>query len=444
MSHPNPVHEPVSPRVRRLWAFAWVGVVLSVSICVLLATWWSNNALLLASTPDVSSTQGTETAQLPTASTTPAEGEILTEASPPSGTPSSTATPLPILDASFGYGVIVQLKAEPELTLQQAQSLGVQWVRQPVNWSEIERTPGVYDWSTLDPVFVAAASYNMKVLVSVTGTPDWARLVSARGLDGPPSNMDTYNSFLSLLLTRYRGAIHAVEVWSEMNHDLSWYVAGGLNPTHYVDMLQGASQVIRQVDPGVLVISGGLLPTGIDDGVVAIDDFRYFSSLLDLDFLEYVDCVGVHHKGYNIPPDIAYDSGYSDEAAIFREPFSNLHHSWSFYSTLRGYHDMIIASGRDVPLCVTEFGWPVADSLPGEDLLEFANDNSPEEQADYIVRAFQLMRDWGFVRLAFVSNLDYSLEPGQEEESGIYYRLFLPDGSPRPAFEALQALEKRP
>jgi polysaccharide biosynthesis protein PslG len=54
--------------------------------------------------------------------------------------------------------------------------------------------------------------------------------------------------------------------------------------------------------------------------------------------LNYADCVGAHHNGYNIGPDVAFDAtGSSPKAAtaIFRGPFDNPHHSWSFYNDAR-------------------------------------------------------------------------------------------------------------
>jgi hypothetical protein len=35
------------------------------------------------------------------------------------------------------------------------------------------------------------------------------------------------------------------------------------------------------------------------------------------------------------------------------------------------------------------------------DGFDFAKDNTEEEQAEWDVQAFQLMREWGIVRLAF-------------------------------------------
>ncbi len=41
--------------------------------------------------------------------------------------------------------------------------------------------------------------------------------------------------------------------------------------------------------------------------------------------------------------------------------------------------------------------------------------NSEQQQGEYIVRAYQMMRNWGFVGVAFLWNLDYNItNPGSE------------------------------
>jgi len=108
---------------------------------------------------------------------------------------------------------------------------------------------------------------------------------------------------------------------------------------------------------------------------------------------------------------------------------------------------MIVAAGRNTPLCVTEFGWATVEGMEGQPRqgFEFAIDNTLEEQADNIVRAFQLMHEWDFVWLAFLFNLDYSPKAGgNTQDDSTLFSIVFPDGSPRPAFEALRDMPKPP
>lgn len=435
-----------SPEFRRGLALAWIGLVAVVGVCMFLAMWWNVNGVRSAEA-------ATATAQRVASLTPPATqqaavGLVPTELpTQPTDevTSGETPTPLPAADLSFGYGVQVQALTRTDETLDRAQQLGMGWVRQPVSWREVEVEPGAYDWTALDAFFAATTARNLKVMVTISAAPDWTRSVTAPERDGPPDDPMAYATFVAALVQRYKGAVHGVEVWSEMNRDEGWYVAGGLRTADYMALLTPTAQMIRAVDPGILISSGGLNPTGIDDGVMAIDDFRYLRELIADGLLEVVDCVGVHHQGYNIPPDVPYyDVNDTGQALQFRDPFDNRHHSWSFYSTVRGYNDMIVAAGAETPLCVTEFGWATVGELPREDMPAFVLDNTLQDQADYDVQAFRLMREWGFVRMAVVANLDFTPQDAETPDDSLtaYYRIVTADGRPRPAFEALLTMPK--
>ena len=54
----------------------------------------------------------------------------------------------------------------------------------------------------------------------------------------------------------------------------------------------------------------------------------------------------------------------------------------------------------------TEFGWAsTSNPYPG---YEYATYNSEQQQGEYITRAFQIMKNWGWVGVAFLWNLNYN------------------------------------
>jgi hypothetical protein len=446
MAKTGPDTAPVSPQFRRGLMVSWIGLVLLIGACIFLGTWWGiNQQDQAAITARFASPSAVTLVVQPTPTTSPTveEGDETADLSVP------TPTLLPVSDPSFGYGIQIQGETNTAQVFDQVEQLGLGWIRQPVRWEEIEATAGSFDWAALDRVFAETSSHGLRVLVTVTGAPDWTRSVTARNMDGPPDDINEYVRFVSRLITRYHGKIHAVEVWQEMNRDTAWYTAGGLSAHSYMGLLVPTAGAIKSLDPGIIVISGGLNPTGVDDGVMAIDDFRYLQQLIEAGLLDHVDCVGVHHQGYNFPPGQPYDANVDDPDAQYRQTYENRHHSWSFYSTMRGYHDLIIAAGKSTPLCVTEFGWAAGEDLPPAEVPGFVYDNSLQEQADFTVQAFELMHEWEFVRLAILSNLDYLPEQGDnveepDDDLTEYYRIVLPGGTPRPVFNALQAMPKLP
>ena len=95
--------------------------------------------------------------------------------------------------------------------------------------------------------------------------------------------------------------------------------------------------------------------------------------------------------------------------------------SWSQTATLAS------ASGRP-----SSAGRPTPNPVGG---YEYARDITDDEQAQYIVRAYQMMKAWGWVGPAFLWNLNYNLTaPGKELAAfGI---------AGRPAQAALQGMPK--
>jgi hypothetical protein len=444
-------HSPprVTPRLRRGLAAIWLGIVFVVGLCLFLAMRWNIGRIRTAaeSTAAAAQTAAAQAEQGRAATEVAAAANAASPTPPPTSpaeTSRPTATPLPVADRAFGYGIQVQPLDDAAARLDDVQQLGLGWVKLPVRWKDVEPQPGARDWAVLDEAIAAANARNLKVLVTVYAAPDWSRSVTAEGRDGPPDNPQTYVAFVSQLVQRYHGAIHAVEVWSEMNYEHEWYVAGGISSQAYLDLLVPTAAAIRAVDPGIIVVSGGLNPTGIDDGIMAVDDFRYLRELIDGGLLSVVDCVGVHHKGYNLAPDVPYDTDDVDLTALFEQPYENPHHSWSFYSTLRGYNDMIVTAGWGTPLCVTEFGWASIGAMPRQPVAEFVYDNTLEEQAAFTVEAFGLMREWDFVWMAFLVNLDYTPEPESDDALLMYYRIVAPGGASRPVYDAIQAMDKQP
>jgi hypothetical protein len=162
--------------------------------------------------------------------------------------------------------------------------------------------------------------------------------------------------------------------------------------------------------------------------------------------LKYADCVGAHHNGYNIGPAVPFEAASAEaeaSTAIFRGPFDNPHHSWSFKTTLDSYAEKVQAVDPNKKLCVTEFGWGSSegyDSFP--EGFEFVQDNTLEEQAQFVVQAFQQMRESGDVWLAFLFNFDFGNKGNGPTDDPVPYSIVDVNGIPRPAFGALAEMPK--
>lgn len=377
-----------------------------------------------------------------------AQAEVSTDTPAPTVAP--TATPWPINDQSFQMGIQVQYAIDGSQQTQNlwirdvAQNMRLPWFKQQVRWEFIEPERGVYDWLTLDMGVRAARRFGVNMMISVVTAPDWAR---EPGVDlskhGPPADPQDYVNFVVEIVNRHGDHIAAIEVWNEQNLDREWMSNRGLRADDYVDLLRRTYQAVKAINPNIIIISGALAPSGgwvePDGRVSAMDDFTYFDAMIDAGLLNYADCIGAHHNGYNIGPSVTWDNVPNDPTAEFRGPFDNPHHSWSFRSTLETYANRIRLAGGNQKLCVTEFGWASVEDMDGYPAgFEFAKDNTLEEQRDWTMEAIRNMEEWGFVWLAFLWNFNYGPQAGWDTSNdNVPYSIIGPDFVHRPLYGAL-------
>ncbi|MCX6033089.1 MAG: beta-galactosidase [Chloroflexi bacterium] len=372
--------------------------------------------------------------------TTQADQLVLLQTRLPSGFPPNTAVPTPLATPQvhrmygFDCGIEAQVWGEPQLGVVEhaTKDLGVHWVKFSVPWKLIEPTQGTRNWTQIDAVINHLSSAGLGILVTVSKAPDWARPANTDWgppVEGVPADPGTLADFLEAFGQRYSGRVQAIEVWNEQN---LWYQWGHepLDPGRYVTMLCRAYQAIKAADPGMVVVAGALTPTGVNDGAVAIDDVAYLQHMYAAGAKKCFDAVGAHTSGYNNPPDAKY--GYSNPA----EPSFKNHRSFFFRDTMESYRAVMVANGDSgKQIWPTSFGWGSSlKSIPG---YEYLSDNTPAEQAQFTVKAYQMMQDWGWIGPSFLWNLNYAMtDPGTELDA---WSILDPAGKGRPVYDALAA-----
>ena len=320
--------------------------------------------------------------------------------------------------------------------------MGFGWIKQQVEWFRYNPGPGQYDWAPLDRIVDGANAQGINVLFSVVKSPKWAEPPGYTD-PGPPADPNTYGDFMRAMATRYKGRVKAYEIWNEQNLHYEWGGPGRLNAGAYVELLKVAYNAIKSVDPGAVVVAGALTPTGGDGGYKAIDDGVYLEQMYQAGLARYCDAVGVHPSGYNLPPDADWRT-YDDPTAIFRGFSDNRHPSWCFRGTMERYRNIMVKYGDGGKrLWPTEFGWATVEGLGvGPNIhYEYAADNTQAEQAQFLVRAYQMGKDWGWVGPMFLWNLNFAPVAGAgSEKAG--FGIVRQDWSPRPAFAALRDMAK--
>ena len=332
---------------------------------------------------------------------------------------------------TFAYGIQVDPAGSPEEIVGHLNELGVTWVKFQIAWKDTEPEQGVYNWGEWDRLILTYYKAGMKILVSVPKAPDWARPAGTNlAEEGPPADPATYARFLGEMTQRYRGGIQAVEVWNEQN--LAREGGGApMPPQDYIALLSTAHGTIKAVDPSIWVISGAPTPAGDVPGA-AIDDINYLSAMYAAGLKNVSDGIGVHPSGYNCPADADWQT-VTDPSAVFRGPYDNRHHSWCFRGTMEGYRNVMAANGDSgKKLWPTEFGWAVSSNPPAS--YEYAQDNTAQEQAQWIAGAFTQAKNWGYVGPMFLWNLNYAVtHPGSEQA---LFSILTSQG-PTPAYQAL-------
>jgi len=310
---------------------------------------------------------------------------------------------------------------------QAIKGMGFNWLKQQVEWRIFEPSKGNFDWGGLDEVVNVANAHGIRVLFSVLRSPAWA----SGHPDSPPRNFNDYGDFLAALAARYKGRGMAYEVWNEQNLKREWREYP-LDACKYVELLKLSYTRIKQADPGAIVVAGALTPTGVNDPNIGIDDRTYLQQMYSCGMRGWFDALGAHPSGFNNPPDADWRT-WKDPA----RPSFKGHPSFFFKNTMEDYRNIMVANGDYRPIWITEFGWAVGAPLPG---YEYAAQNSEEERARWFVQAYQMCKNWGFVGVVFLWNLDFRIvAPGSEMA---LFGILNQGWAPTPAYVALRDMPK--
>lgn len=386
------------------------GAVPRGSVQVLVAT----PTPLPTPTPEPSPTPEPTATPAPTATPVP-QPQTQAEAPPAEvaqAAPAAPAAPPPpasgVGNVPFAYGIQADPRGNDSANVGHIQALGFNWVKFQLAWKDAEPSPGGYSWGEWDSTIQAYHANGINVMLSIPKAPDWARPAGDdRSVEGPPEDPAKYAEFVARVADRYRGRAQAIEIWNEQN---LWYEAGGkgrIDAAKYTNLLQLSFAAIKSVNTDMIVISGAMTPAG-NVGDLAVDDIQYLRQMYANGAKGYFDVLGSHPSGFNCPAGADWRTVEDPTAMAFRGPFENRHHSWCFRGVMEGYRQVMVENGDQAKsISPTEFGWAVSGNPhPGYD---YARDNTFEEQAQWIVEAFQMMKGWGWVGPTFLWNLDYGV-----------------------------------
>ena len=295
--------------------------------------------------------------------------------------------------------------------------LGFAWAKGYVNWATVQPEQGELRWVDPDNIVNAFGDQELKILMRIHGTPEWARPTDTH-FSHPPTNVADFAAFMTAVVTRYKGKVAAYEIWNEPNLTYEWgYLEP--DPAGYTELLKAAYKAVKAVDPDALVISGGVASTG-NGSETAMGDLEFLQGMYQAGAKGYFDALGSHPYAYGLSPEASHPDGLSLDRVVAQ-------------------HDLMLANGDNLtPIWITELGWVLRSSW---DLGEHQMIGVTEaQQAEYLAASYsKVQQDWPFVQALFLFNLDFSTVawyPAPEPMR--WYAILNPDRTPRPAYSLLR------
>lgn len=245
-----------------------------------------------------------------------------------------------------------------------------------VTWAELQPNKERWNWEKLDKIVEAGAQAKVDILLPLNASPQWASSTPLTsdpygpGSSAPPKNLADWDAYVETVVRRYKGRIHAYEIWNEPN--LKKFFSG--SPKELAELTRRASNIIRTVDKDAKVVCSGIT------GSYGIGWLKQY---LQTGAGNYCDVIGYHFYTSHQAPEKMVPTIIAVE------------------SLLREF------KLADRPLWNTETGWLIALNGPVDiQAAGFGPDSkvlSAIEAANYIPRALILGRYFGLDRFYWYS-----------------------------------------
>ena len=226
------------------------------------------------------------------------------------------------------YGVCAHIGGGEEWeqspkNLKLMRAAGIRWVRADFSWIGVEGKEGEWNFDRLDKIVDDAAKLEMTILPILDYTVPWAT----------PSfrHLDKWLEYVRRTVERYHDRIKYWEVWNEENLKQFW--VEDPQPDDYANLLRETYRVIKEIDPNLIVVYGGLAGVPAD----------YFAKTLDAGVVDFFDVINIHpYRGGLTTPERV--ERFQKEIAAFNE-------------------ELRTRNVAERPIWITEMGWATPPSF---------------------------------------------------------------------------------
>lgn len=289
--------------------------------------------------------------------------------------------------------------------------LGVKWARVQTGWTKTEQQRGVYDFAWLDEIVDKLIARGVTPWFSISyGNQLYTPESQPDGVGYPPihtaDEREGWQKYVHALATHFRDRVEHYEVWNEP--DLTSFWKCQPRATEYVDLVRMTAVPLREAHPAAKLI-GGAIAWGMTPWSI-----KFLEDCMKAGLHELVDIVTYH--GYKSIP----ERHSTQEFPAFKQVINKYKPSLDFWQGESGFQSYVPEKARGVgALSTMKFSEDIqARMLLRRFLLELHNDCrmcSYFHMADFAhYSAFKETFHYGIVRLE--------------------------DGSPKPAYFALQTL----
>lgn len=278
---------------------------------------------------------------------------------------------------------------------------GVQSIRDEVTWSGVERTK---DQFVIPEPWVAYVHRAVENGLEPLLILDYGN----RFYDGgnkPISDeaVEGFARYAEFIVNQFKGKVRLYEVWNEWDIGI-----GGTTPgtaETYTRLLKAVYPRMKAIDPGLTVMGGGMTSGGIRKG--------WLEQMLQAGALQALDAVSIHTYNYSSPGRGRTPEAWADFVAQAQ-------------ATIQKH-----SGGKDVPLYVTEMGWPTHQA---------ANGTPPAQSAAYLARMFLLARTLPYLKgIWWYDFQDDGWRAAYNEHN---FGTVRPDLTPKPSYFALSDVAK--
>ena len=270
---------------------------------------------------------------------------------------------------------------------------GASSIRDDVSWDSVEQEKGhlAVPSGIEDEVNQTLQAHLEPLLILDYGN----RFYDAGAKPTSPEALSAFARYAAFIVGHFKGRVHFYEMWNEWN--LTTGDTRSATPEEYVRFIRVVYPAVKAVDPSAVFLAGAI------GGGSRLD---WLSAMLSAGAQGYFDGLSIHP--YNFGKSRPTGDAWAQDMLATE-------------SVIHRY-----TAGRDLPIYVTEMGWPTYGGI------------SREAAGAYLAQMFLLARTLKFINGIWWYDFrdDGWDKTNQENDFG----LVDPDLTPKPAFTALKAV----